>query len=191
MRIGDLNFLTTEDDLNAQTIRVTNAIAHPNYQSPQQYHDIALLELAEEMRFNQHSRPACLNAEFGIPERKAIAVGWGLTEFFGDASEALLKVTLDLFKFSDCQPSYEANRKLRQGLVESQQLCAGSHDSEKDTCEGDSGGPLQVYHSLECMYKIVGVTSFGKGCGTAGLPGVYARISHYIDWIEANAFRYG
>lgn len=30
---------------------------------------------------------------------------------------------------------------------------------------------------------IVGVTSFGQGCGD-GVPGVYVRVSSYIDWIE-------
>lgn len=34
------------------------------------------------------------------------------------------------------------------------------------------------------MYTIVGVTSFGKSCGTIGVPGVYTRIYAYNDWIE-------
>lgn len=191
VRIGDLNFQRNDEESDPQTIRVSRVVAHPSYRSPQQYNDIALLELAQDMRFSQYSRPACLNSQQSLKERRAIASGWGVTEYFGDTSESLLKVTLDLFRFGDCQPSYERNRKLSQGLIESQQLCAGSYDSEKDTCEGDSGGPLQVYHSLYCMYNIVGVTSFGKGCGSAGLPGVYARVSNYIDWIESNAFRYG
>lgn len=35
------------------------------------------------------------------------------------------------------------------------------------------------------MYDIVGITSFGQGCGlTLNHPGVYTRVSHYIKWIE-------
>lgn len=181
----------TDDDADPQTIRVARTIAHPSYNAPQQYHDIALLELAQDMRFNQYARPACVNAQLKVSGQRAIASGWGTTEYLGDNSENLLKVTLDLFRFDECQPLYETNRKLSQGLKEAQQLCAGSHNEEKDTCEGDSGGPLQVYHSLHCMYNVVGVTSFGKVCGTVGLPGVYTRVSNYVDWIEANAFRYG
>lgn len=190
VRVGDINFEREDEDSDPQTIAVNRVIAHPSYNAPQQYNDIALLELAQDMRFNQYARPACLNSETTIAERRAIATGWGTTEYFGESSEQLLKVTLDLFRFNECHPSYERNRKLNQGLIETQQLCAGSYDQEKDTCEGDSGGPLQVYHSLYCMYKVVGITSFGKGCGTAGLPGVYARVSNYINWIEDNAFRY-
>lgn len=192
MRTGDLNFGRNDDDADPQTIRVARAIAHPNYQASQQYHDIALVELAQAMQFNQYARPACLNSQPNVPDQRAIATGWGLTEFFGDSSESLLKVTLDLFRFPECVAQYPADRKLRQGLVERQHLCAGSHQEIKDSCEGDSGGPLQVYHSVYCMYKVIGVTSFGKGCGiNVGLAGVYARVSNYIDWIESTAFRYG
>lgn len=50
--------------------------------------------------------------------------------------------------------------------------------------QGDSGGPLQTLtrHS-KCMYELVGITSFGKLCGT-GLPAIYTRVSYYVDWIE-------
>lgn len=32
------------------------------------------------------------------------------------------------------------------------------------------------------LYKVVGVTSYGKSCGT-GNPGVYTRVSYYLGWI--------
>jgi secreted trypsin-like serine protease len=32
-------------------------------------------------------------------------------------------------------------------------------------------------------YEIIGVTSFGKFCAT-GTPGVYTRISSYLQWLE-------
>lgn len=50
--------------------------------------------------------------------------------------------------------------------------------------QGDSGGPLQKFHHKHlCMYTIVGVTSFGRYCGTR-TPGVYTRVYSYVDWIE-------
>lgn len=51
--------------------------------------------------------------------------------------------------------------------------------------QGDSGGPLQVstMNGRQIVYHLIGVTSFGKACATT-LPGVYTRVSHYLDWME-------
>lgn len=54
--------------------------------------------------------------------------------------------------------------------------------------QGDSGGPLEL-KGAHSVSKIVGVTSFGMACGFAGLPGVYTRVSHYIEWIENIVFK--
>lgn len=50
--------------------------------------------------------------------------------------------------------------------------------------QGDSGGPLQITSDdNQCLYYIIGVTSFGKGCGTLS-PAIYTRVSEYLDWVE-------
>lgn len=36
----------------------------------------------------------------------------------------------------------------------------------------------------ECMYTQIGITSFGRMCGTKDTPAIYTRISNYIPWIE-------
>ena len=62
-------------------------------------------------------------------------------------------------------------------------ICAGYPHGGVDACKGDSGGPLACYE--EGSYKLYGVISWGLGCGKAGVPGVYSRVTHYLDWIES------
>ena len=58
-------------------------------------------------------------------------------------------------------------------------MCAGASGG-KDSCQGDSGGPL-FDREKELL---VGVVSWGIGCGWEGFPGVYSRISAQYDWIK-------
>ncbi len=46
-----------------------------------------------------------------------------------------------------------------------------------------SGGPLMT-RTTDGLWEIVGITSYGKGCGRINELGVYTRVSMYINWID-------
>lgn len=62
-------------------------------------------------------------------------------------------------------------------------LCAGYASGGKDSCEGDSGGPLAVRDPTEGRWTLAGIVSNGIKCAEPNLPGIYTRISEYDDWI--------
>ena len=59
-------------------------------------------------------------------------------------------------------------------------ICGG--ETGIDTCQGDSGGPLVA--NIDGKFTLVGVTSFGKGCAQKNKPGVYTKISNFLDFIN-------
>lgn len=53
--------------------------------------------------------------------------------------------------------------------------------------QGDSGGPLMCYFPDATKYYLIGITSFGFGCGRPKLPGIYVGAAHYRSWINSQA----
>jgi secreted trypsin-like serine protease len=99
--------------------------------------------------------------------------GWGTTKFGGDSADELRQAKLEIMNYCPVvYPDYD-NKK---------QLCAGTKQYTKDSCQGDSGGPL-VYQ-VNGAWILSGVVSYGDECAKINKPGVYARVSYYLDWIK-------
>lgn len=141
VRLGEYD-LNRVDDGTAVDLRIIQSIPHPDYRYPIQYNDIGLFKLERRVELNAAIRPACLPQQASVPTKTAIATGWGTVTWRGKQSNVLLKVILDMFTQNECNSTYrtDVNRKLNRGIVEETQVCAGSHNEEKDSCQGDSGG---------------------------------------------------
>lgn len=61
-------------------------------------------------------------------------------------------------------------------------LCAGYFDCRSDACQGDSGGPLAC--EKNGVAYLYGIISWGDSCGQFNKPGVYTRVTRYVDWIS-------
>ncbi|EFA04602.2 venom protease [Tribolium castaneum] len=189
VRIGDLDLKNDTEDADPNDLRIIKTFAHPKYKSSSHYHDIALLQLEKNVTFGSYYKPACLHLDNSVPTSLE-AIGWGKVGVFGDPSSHLMKVGLEVVNYQTCAKRYSdvSKTKLKDGIVDGLQLCAGDVIGG-DTCPGDSGGPLHYrFNETDDMVKhfvVVGVTSFGKGCGGENSIGVYTRVSGYIDWIES------
>ncbi|XP_075989433.1 granzyme-like protein 1 isoform X7 [Anticarsia gemmatalis] len=169
-----------------QRYNVKTIITHPGYKPPSKYHDIALLETDREIAFNRDVRPACLHVDDQI-DNYATATGWGALGHRRELSDTLQAVGLHLFTPEECSQNYPKHRHLLNGYDHTTQMCYGDRmdtNSPTDTCAGDSGGPLQSIEHERCVYTILGVTSYGRECGTSGGTGMYTRVRPYVSWIE-------
>jgi len=71
------------------------------------------------------------------------------------------------------------------GTVTPQMFCAAAPSDGRDTCGGDSGGPILRKDASGKIVQ-VGIVSFGIGqCGKAAFPGVYTRLALYTDWLRS------
>ncbi len=99
--------------------------------------------------------------------------GWGRTEpctdsCSGPTSEALIATTVNVVSDPTCSSDYGAD------FDATTMVCAAAPG--RDTCAGDSGGPLQA-PLPGGGYRLVGITGWGDGCAQPGAPGVYTRVA--------------
>ncbi|XP_026728799.1 serine protease snake-like [Trichoplusia ni] len=191
VRYAALGILKRSDPLELwQRYLVKRIIPYPLYKPPSKYHDIALLETDTEVAYNKHVFPACLqflaNPRGDRWNLFAVATGWGALGHKRELADVMQAVYLDRYEAHECSQLYPKHRHLRHGYNHTTQMCYGNREIVRDTCEGDSGGPLQVESLVaRCVYSIIGVTSTGKACGFTSNSGVYTRVIHYLPWIES------
>lgn len=175
-----------------QDINVESIFSPKTYDfSKNNEHDIALLRLARPARMSYFVKPICLPLVESLmgnsrdASQKFVVAGWGKTEKL-QKSDRKLKLQLGGVEHDACKKKYASHKD--KVIISSSQVCAGG-EKGKDSCQGDSGGPLMgLYNDGRGgnYYYLAGIVSFGIGCGNAGWPGVYTRVSSYINWIQSN-----
>ncbi|CAG4953649.1 unnamed protein product [Parnassius apollo] len=173
---------------NSRNVTIESVIAHPGYNPQDLVDDIALVRLSERADFTLDSmKPICLPTTPELQNEpldglKGVVAGWGATEN-GLQSPVLLSVDLPIVTRKECQAAYNGSPQIHQ-----RQLCAGGVQ-DRDSCGGDSGGPLMYPGRTPVGVRYVqrGIVSYGsKRCGVGGFPGVYTNVAYYMDWILDN-----
>lgn len=172
--------------LGIQNLRSTHGLihytsqilVHGHYSSRMMKNDIALIKLSKPVDISgPYVRPACLPANHETFDNiVCTASGWGATADDGDIVSVLREVDIAVIPNSQCQ------YYMSKGDIFPSTLCAGYARGGKDTCQGDSGGPLAC--KVNGIWKVAGVVSWGYGCGDKRSPGVYTRVSSFLNWIH-------
>ena len=145
-----------------------------NYMSMVKY-DVAVMKVDEPFEFDETRRPIQMfkAKEKSKPGSRAIATGWGMTSDGGSEADQLQVVNVPIVDHKLCNEAY----KIIGGISE-EQICAGYPGiGKRDTCVGDSGGPLTIGG------RLAGIISFGIGCAKPEYPGVYTEVAKVRKWI--------
>ncbi|KAK7174552.1 hypothetical protein R3I93_001689 [Phoxinus phoxinus] len=172
----------TQKETNANEVSrgVSRIINHPNYNKTTSDNDISILHLALPVNFTDFISPVCLASSNSVFFSKTTSwvTGWGRIRSGTPlpSPQTLQEVDVPIIGNRQC--------KCLNGVsnITDNMICAGLLEGGKDSCQGDSGGPMVSKQSS--LWIQSGVVSFGKGCAEPNLPGVYARVSKYQNWIN-------
>ncbi|XP_034933964.1 uncharacterized protein [Chelonus insularis] len=165
---------------------IVSVTVHPEFYAGTLYNDIAILKLDHDVDFekNPHISPACLpDKHDDFTGSRCWTTGWGKDAFgdFGKYQNILKEVDVPVVSNSICEHQMRRTRLGPSFNLHPGFMCAGGEDG-KDACKGDGGGPMICERNGH--WQVAGVVSWGIGCGQPGVPGVYARVSYYLDWIR-------
>ncbi|WP_393061410.1 S1 family peptidase [Streptomyces sp. LN549] len=181
-QVRDLRIISGRDELNGtggEEIAVSGTWVNPGFDAATNSGDVAVLTLAEALP-EQSVIPMAQAGDSAYASGTPAAVyGWGDTTGNGDYATSLRSAKVTVLPDSSCEQAYPGGRG---GTYDaSAMLCAGEPQGGYDACQGDSGGPLVA------QGRLVGLVSWGNGCGLADSPGVYTRISAAIEWMDGAA----
>jgi len=162
----------------AKTFQVRRVVAHPSYNSRLIQHDIALLQIDPVGTYNDYIMPVCWpQPTQNFAGQTCIATGWGSTQSGGAVTRYQMEVAMPVLTDAACKAKFGGTNNM---LNDTTACCAGITGANKDTCQGDSGGPL-VVKDTDGFWKLIGLTSWGYGCGDGG---VYTKCSFFRSWVE-------
>ncbi|NXS58626.1 GRAA protein, partial [Brachypteracias leptosomus] len=164
-----------------QFFQIAKQIRYPCYCSSCKENDIMLLQLRKRATLNQAVKVITLptSDEDPKPGTTCTVAGWGQTHNRpGTISDTLREVNVTVISRKICNDNthYKNDPVITENMI-----CAGDKNGGKDSCSGDSGGPLR------CNNEMRGITAFGKAkkCGSVDGPGVYTRLTkQHLQWIR-------
>jgi secreted trypsin-like serine protease len=155
-------------------------VRHPKYGQEGKHNDLCVIILDKDIE-EAKPRECATSAEVEAADF-ARAVGYGTTDFAGTVGFGVRRYVDLPVVSARCGGETETTR---YGCDADFELIAGIVGLNKDTCKGDSGGPIYVI--VNGAWKWAGATSRAtdeapRVCGDGG---IYVRGDKYLDWIKS------
>ncbi|MGW0940995.1 serine protease [Streptomyces sp. NPDC002623] len=178
-QVGDLKVVAGRTDLYSdagQEVSVRSVWVNPGYDSASNAGDFAVLTLAGSLPAAAVIGMAAEGDAAYEPGADAVVYGWGDITGFGAYAHSLRAARVHVLADALCEQAYPASA---DGMyVARSMVCAGEVRGGRDACQGDSGGPLVA------QGRLIGLVSWGSGCGRPGSPGVYTRVSDAVRTLK-------
>lgn len=180
-QIRDLKIITDRTDLlsaKGKEIAVRDTRVNPQYDPVTNAGDFAVITLASPLPQSSVIRMAPSGDSAYAPGTAAVVYGWGDTTGGGNYPLSLRAASVNVQSDAVCERAYSGGEEGTYRAAS--MLCAGEAAGGRDACQGDSGGPLVA------QGRLIGLVSWGSGCGQAGSPGVYTRVSDVVRALGPN-----
>ncbi|XP_029157165.1 trypsin-7-like isoform X2 [Nylanderia fulva] len=160
---------------------VTDFYIHEDYNSIINDYDIAVIKVTPSFAYNSFTKPVGLapyNAE-NVFKEWGVVCGWGYYLKCDDEIDPFVAKMLKCIEIPKIERNlcYE-DYKFRSEIT-NQMICYGYQDGAQDACQGDSGGALVNKDNI-----LLGITSWGDGCGKLYSPGIYTDAVALRHWIK-------
>ncbi|XP_033756028.1 transmembrane protease serine 9-like [Pecten maximus] len=180
-----LSRIVNRDDWRTWEIDIDRVVIHPQYNASDYWaNDIALVRLEEPVpsgrqfsRILRINLPTFGNFSFPAVGSRCTMKGWGCTTGGGLVSNHAHSAVLPVFDTASCSI-------LRRASDNYNRICAGFINSNVGICPGDSGGPLSCLNERGEWIQ-VGIASFASVHHPGDYPGVFTRVSSYVNWINS------
>ncbi|KAL1123628.1 hypothetical protein AAG570_002704 [Ranatra chinensis] len=170
-----------DDDGWVITRGVAHMAIHNNFSLAKIQNDIGIITMDQPVNISTAEiATACLptKAIRDYTGVTGVVAGWGRVGEKSVTAVTLRKVSLPIISQEQCRNMGYPKKRITDTV-----FCAGHPKGKKDACQGDSGGPIQINGTTPGYMEVIGVVSWGRGCGRPSYPGVYTRVDHYMDWI--------
>ena len=179
------------DGRGGETHAVSDVIVEPDYTVGNGAgNDVTLMKLAVPASVAPMRIAAVGERSIWKPGALTTVAGFGMTSEDAESGpEQMHSTTVPVTTDEYCAAAYPdgvGSSATASAFDARTMVCAGYPEGGRDTCGGDSGGPL-LGTLRGGGLRLVAATSFGDGCGRKGKPGVYARLAEgpLRDWVHS------